>query len=328
MKKSWWLFYFTLITSTMITISANNWMNMWIGLEINMMSFIPLILKSPNNSSSEAAMIYFLTQSMSSMLLLMMVLMSLYKCNLPDKINMLLINISVLIKLGAAPFHLWMPKMLSKMDWNKCILLMTWQKIAPMMMMSNLMYNNMIINIAIMMSVTIGSIGGINQTSLRKLMGYSSINHLGWMLAINKSINLWMIYIMIYSMLTFLICQMFHKYKIFFINQMSSINMNNMDKINLFLMMMSIGGLPPFLGFLPKWITIQNLIETKETFLIIYMIMFSLIPLMFYLRIMTNMFLSFNSSIKWLIVKNNKMMSTMMIIMNLSLPIIMILDVI
>nr|YP_010374279.1 NADH dehydrogenase subunit 2 [Tholosanus proximus]QVD38901.1 NADH dehydrogenase subunit 2 [Tholosanus proximus] len=326
MKKSSWLFISVLILSTTITMSANNWISMWMGLELNMMSFIPLILNEPNKSKSEAAMMYFLVQSISSMLLMSMILLNMCKYLLDPKMINMIINISVLIKLGAAPFHLWMPEIMSKLSWINCMILMTWQKLAPMMMISNL-NNSLIINISIICSIIIGSLGGINQMSLRKMMGYSSINHLGWMLAINKSMNLWMMYIIIYSILTSMLCYMFNNYKMFFMNQVSNINMSIMEKLSFFIMMLSMGGLPPFMGFLPKWITIQNMMNEKEFMIMFIMIMFSLVNLMYYLRVMTNMYLSFNSTIKWSIMHQNKLMTMSIMIINLSLPMIMITEI-
>nr|QXF29228.1 NADH dehydrogenase subunit 2 [Pentatoma rufipes] len=326
MKKSSWLFSLILFISVMITLSSNSWISMWMGLELNMMSFIPLILNKTNKSSSEAAMIYFLVQSVSSMLLLMVVMINMCNYMLPKNIINLIIIISLLIKLGAAPFHMWMPEILSKMEWMKCSILMTWQKIAPLMMISNI-NSMMIIYLSIIWSVGIGSLGGINQTSLRKMMGYSSINHLGWMLAISKSMNLWIIYLSVYSIMINLICWMFMNYKMYFINQLSSINLDNTEKFSFFMMMLSMGGLPPFIGFLPKWITIQSMINEKEFFIIFIMIMTSLIILLYYLRIMTNMYLSFNSSIKWFMIHNNKLLTLTMIMINLSLPMIMIMDI-
>nr|YP_010714115.1 NADH dehydrogenase subunit 2 [Menida metallica]QEL51205.1 NADH dehydrogenase subunit 2 [Menida violacea]WDD39678.1 NADH dehydrogenase subunit 2 [Menida metallica] len=316
-----------LIISVMISLSSNNWISMWIGLELNMMSFTPLILNKINKSASEAAMIYFLTQSVSSMLLLMMILIYMCKYLTSMKLCLLIINMSILIKLGAAPFHMWMPKIMTSMNWLKCFTLMTLQKLAPLFMISNL-NNSIIINLSILLSIVIGSLGGINQTSLRKMLGYSSINHIGWMLAINKSMNLWIIYLMIYSMMMMVMCYTFNSYKMNYMNQMSMLNMTNMEKFSMFMMMLSMGGLPPFLGFLPKWITIQNMINESEFIMITVMIMFSLITLMFYLRVMTNMFLSYNSSIKWMINNQNKLTPMMIIMINSMLPLIMIMDIV
>nr|AWN56166.1 NADH dehydrogenase subunit 2 [Chinavia impicticornis]AWN56179.1 NADH dehydrogenase subunit 2 [Chinavia ubica] len=318
---------FTLIISTVITMSANNWISMWMGLELNMMSFIPIILKNPNKSSSEAAMIYFLIQSISSIVLLMMITMSMMKTMIPEKVINMITTMMILLKLGSAPFHKWMPEMMSKMEWKKCIMMMTWQKLAPLMMMSNLNNNMLMIKLSIIWSVGVGSIGGINQSSLRKMMAYSSINHLGWMLTLNKSINLWIIYWIIYSMIITMVCMMFNKYNYLFLNQINSLNMNNAEKTSLFISMLSMGGLPPFIGFLPKWITIQSMMNSKEFIMILYMIMFSLVTLMFYIRTMTNIYLSFNSTMKWMTINQSKSLSMMILMINFSLPLIMILDI-
>nr|QGU83693.1 NADH dehydrogenase subunit 2 [Eysarcoris aeneus] len=327
MKKSQWLFSLILIISVTITLSANNWISMWMGLELNMMAFIPIILNDNNKLSSEAAMIYFLVQSFSSLMLMMMLISYMCKYLIYGVFNYYILTISILIKLGAAPFHSWFPKIASMMNWKKNFILMTWQKIMPLMMISNMNYNStMIINLAIIMSIIIGSIGGINQVSLRKLMSYSSINHVGWMLSINKSMNLWLIYLMIYSMMMFMMCYLFNNYSIYFLNQLNSLNMNMSEKFNMIIMMMSMGGLPPFMGFMTKWITIQSLMNTSDVIMIFIMIMFSLITLMYYMRIMTNMFLMNSTTIKWSITNMNKYITSMMMCCNLSLPMFLILD--
>nr|DAZ87586.1 TPA_asm: NADH dehydrogenase subunit 2 [Euschistus heros] len=328
MKKSSYLFYSTLIIGSLMTISSNNWMSMWIGLELNMMSFIPIMLTKINKSTSESALIYFMVQSISSMILMMMVTINMWNYLISeDSINMI-ITMALMIKMGAAPFHFWLPEVMAKMEWMKCIIIMSWQKVAPLYMLSNTSNNSMLMNMIICTSIMIGSVGGLNQSSLRKMMAYSSINHLGWMMAINKSMNKWTIYLTIYSLMATMICLMFYNKNLYFINQLGSINMHNMEKMSMFMMMLSFGGLPPFLGFLPKWIAIQSLINEKELFILIIMIMFSLINLMFYIRIMTSMILSFSVSIKWQSSKINKMLMSTMIISNLSLPMIMIMDLI
>nr|YP_010633935.1 NADH dehydrogenase subunit 2 [Homalogonia obtusa]WBP69667.1 NADH dehydrogenase subunit 2 [Homalogonia obtusa] len=327
MKKSKYLFYLIMVVSTLITLSSNNWISMWIGLEMNMMAFVPIMINKNNKLSSEAAMIYFLIQSISSMILMAMVLYTMCKYLISWKIVQVIMVSSMLIKLGAAPFHLWLPEIMSKIEWLSGAILMTWQKIAPLNMISN-MNQSYLINLSILMSVLVGSLGGINQSSLRKLLGYSSINHLGWMLAINKNMNLWMFYLTIYSVIMWSMCMMFLKNKIYFINQLNSVNFSNPDKFCLFIMMMSVGGLPPFIGFLPKWVTIQSMMLQNETFIVFFMIMMSLITLIYYLRIMNNMYMMSNVSVKWFYNHNNNWSSYFNIIINISLPIFYIIDMI
>nr|AUW38587.1 NADH dehydrogenase subunit 2 [Hyperoncus lateritius] len=324
MLKSKSLFTVIMITGTILTMSSNNWISMWMGLEINMMAFIPM-LTSKNKSSSEAMMIYLLTQSVSSMLLMFSITMMNLTMNMMFE---KLILISLLIKLGAAPFHMWLPEMITKMNWINSTILMTWQKIAPLMMINNMNNNSKIMYLSIMMSVIIGAMGGLNQMSLRKMMGYSSINHLGWMLSLSKIKNNWMNYLMIYTLMITMLCWMFHQHNIIHINQMNNMNMTMIEKMTYFTSMMSLGGLPPFLGFMPKWMVIQTLISDKLFIMIMIMVMCSLISLFYYMRVMTKMMVTFSMMNKWTAMKSNNIMINMMMITNLSLPIILIMNLI
>nr|AUW38606.1 NADH dehydrogenase subunit 2 [Symphylus caribbeanus] len=317
---------FIIITSygTILTASSNNWISMWMGLEINMMAFIPLI-SDKNKNSSQAMMIYLLTQSVSSMILMFSIVM-----HSLTSVSMLsnLMLISLLIKLGAAPFHLWLPEIMTKMSWGAAGILMTWQKIAPMMMINSLEFNNKIMYGTILGSIIVGAMGGLNQLSMRKIMGYSSINHLGWMMSLSKVKNNWMVYLIVYSSMVGLLCWMFDQYNIVHINQMANMNMSFTEKMNYFVAMMSLGGLPPFLGFLPKWLVIQTFIESNMITMLTVMVMFSLLSLYYYMRTMTGMMMGFSMSGKWMLIKSNMNIIMFMLMTNLSLPIILVLNII
>nr|UKG18910.1 NADH dehydrogenase subunit 2 [Dendrolimus punctatus] len=280
-------FMFILIFSTLISISSNSWFGCWIGLEINLLSFIPLISNSNNLLMSEASLKYFLTQSIASINLLFSILMKMILLKNFDLNNFLsiMINSSLLMKMGSAPFHFWFPNIVEGLSWFNNFILMSWQKITPMILLSYYMNNNFLL-IMMMINIMIGAIGGLNQTSLRKLMAYSSINNLGWMIfAITISENLWIFYFTTYSFLISIMFFLFYNLYMFFINQLFINNMKSMIKINLFINFLSLGGLPPFIGFLPKWIIINFLINNKMFLLSFIFIMMSLIMLFFYIRI-------------------------------------------
>nr|AUW38589.1 NADH dehydrogenase subunit 2 [Lamprocoris roylii] len=322
MNKSKSLFFMITLYGTILTASSSNWISMWMGLEINMMGFIPL-MSNKNKSTSEAMMIYLLTQSISSMILMFSISMLNLTMN---EMFYNLIMISLLIKLGAAPFHMWLPEMLSKLNWMTNMMLMTWQKIAPMLMMNNLIVNNMMLYLTTMMSVIVGSIGGLNQMSLRKIMGYSSINHLGWMISLTKTKNNWIMYLMIYSIIVMSLCWLFNQYNTMHINQMNNLNMTMTEKLNYIILMMSLGGLPPLLGFLPKWIVIQTMINNNLFLLLLIMIMCSMVSLFYYMRTMTSMMLSFSMTNKWVKITMSYGTILTMLMLNMSLPLILILN--
>nr|YP_010968315.1 NADH dehydrogenase subunit 2 [Parapoynx fluctuosalis]WNN67128.1 NADH dehydrogenase subunit 2 [Parapoynx fluctuosalis] len=297
-------FLFILFFSTLISISSNSWFGSWIGLEINLLSFIPLISNN-NNMISEASLKYFLTQSIASInflfcIIIKMTLMKNFEMNYFISIMM---NSSLLMKMGSAPFHFWFPNIIEGLSWFNSFILMTWQKITPIILISYFMNKNFIIFIIIMNSI-IGAIGGLNQTSIRKLLAFSSINNLGWMLsAIMISENLWMFYFFIYSIMIMIMCMMFYMLNVFFINQLFFINMNYLIKLNIIINFLSLGGLPPFIGFFSKWIIINFLINNNLFILNFILIMSSLIVLFFYIRIIYSSFMFNYLKLKWIKIK-------------------------
>nr|QRV62489.1 NADH dehydrogenase subunit 2 [Hydroporus melanarius] len=314
------MFISMLFMGTIITISSYSWLGIWMGLEMNLLSFIPLINMKNNQLSSESSIKYFLIQALASSILLFTIIMLISKSKMINemfffnKTLMMIMNSAILLKLGAAPFHFWFPEIIEGLNWMNSLILMTWQKIAPMMILSYTMKLNYFIYMIIIMSTFIGSIGGLNQISLRKILAYSSINHIGWMLAsfiMNEVI--WIIYFMIYSFISFSIVFMLNKFNIFMLNQLFMM-MNNFYIIKYFMLMnlLSLGGLPPFLGFLPKWIIIQNL-SLNNFLLITFMIMMTLITLFFYLRISYSSLMINNNELNFLMIMNKNNYNNLLI---------------
>nr|YP_009743966.1 NADH dehydrogenase subunit 2 [Trogolegnum pseudambulyx]QIE12740.1 NADH dehydrogenase subunit 2 [Trogolegnum pseudambulyx] len=315
-------FFFILFFSTMTSISANSWFGCWIGLEINLLSFIPLISNSNNLLSSEASMKYFLTQSIASMNFLFSILIKMILMKNFEMSNFIsiMINSSLLMKMGSVPFHFWFPNISEGLSWFNNFILMTWQKITPMILLSYYFNVNFLYYI-IMLNVMIGAMGGMNQTSLRKLMAFSSINNLGWMIfSMMISENLWMFYFLMYSFLISIMFFMFYILNMFFINQLFINNMNFMIKMNLFINFLSLGGLPPFIGFLPKWIIINFLMINKLYIMTFIMVMSSLITIYFYIRIIYSSFLFNYIKMKWFkILLKNKFMNLINLISLISI---------
>nr|WRO45299.1 NADH dehydrogenase subunit 2 [Leptoglossus occidentalis] len=322
------LFISILIISTMITVSANNWLGMWMGLEMNLMAFIPLISKSKDKKSSQAMMIYFLTQSIGSITLLFSVMINSLIFLSPlliQELTSMMIMTSIMIKVGAAPFHFWLPEMMANLNWDECMILMTWQKIAPLTVLHNSMPNNWFLYTAVILSAMAGGIGGLNQTSLRKILAFSSINHLGWMMMFMSMNASWYKYLLIYSILVVLICSMFKNMNALFINQLVSASPSLFEKMTLTISLLSIGGLPPFLGFLPKWMVIQSMINSGLYLLMVVMMLCSLLTLFYYLRLMTAFILSYSSTNKWIVYKPPKKILLMsFLLINFTLPIFMV----
>nr|YP_010021573.1 NADH dehydrogenase subunit 2 [Neoasterolepisma foreli]QOL10501.1 NADH dehydrogenase subunit 2 [Neoasterolepisma foreli] len=324
------MFLLTLTGGTMISMSATSWYGAWIGLEINLLSFIPLISKINNQRTTEAALKYFLVQALASSMI-MFSLLSMIMMNF--KIQYIILNSALLLKMGAAPFHIWLPEVMEGMEWINCILLMTIQKLAPTTLLSySISQTNFLMNTSIILSALIGAFGGLNQTSMRKIMAFSSINHLSWIIISMKiSDSAWMTYLTAYIMLTTASSLMFLTYKLYYLTQLFTSNTTPIPKMALFTSLLSLGGLPPFLGFMPKWLIITKMTEVMNIIMISTMIMMSLLTLYYYLRIsMSALTLNYNNSIQPLMINNKHehIISMIIIIMSifgliLSYPMIM-----
>nr|YP_007317431.1 NADH dehydrogenase subunit 2 [Paralithodes camtschaticus]AGA84549.1 NADH dehydrogenase subunit 2 [Paralithodes camtschaticus] len=316
------MFMSTLSLGVVMAISAPSWFMAWVGLELNLMSFIPIILTMNNRYSSEAALKYFLIQALGSSFIIFsssLMLMS-------SDISFFMILSALLLKLGAAPFHFWFPQIMEGLSWPRLIILMTIQKIAPLSLILLLMPYQQTYTVVIMsavLSAIIGSIMGINQTSLRKIMAFSSINHMAWMLAAAiMSENMMFMYFLFYCCISSSVALIFHNHQAFYIsNLIDKKESSSASNFPMFMALFSLGGLPPFTGFIPKWFIIQELNNFNMFMLFIVLLSCTLITLYFYLRIaipfLTFSAPSFKSSLMYDLNKTNLLSSPLIIFMNM-----------
>nr|WMY24222.1 NADH dehydrogenase subunit 2 [Microtermes sp. F MLW-2023a] len=299
------LLLITLMSGVLVSVSSNSWLGAWMGLEINLMSFIPLMSNVKNMYNTEASLKYFIVQALASATLLFVVVMKTLTEDLftleGSAYTPMIICTPLLLKSGAAPLHWWFPGVMEGLSWENCALLMTVQKAAPLMLMSYLIEISTFTLSIILMSTIVGAIGGLNQTSMRKILTYSSINHTGWMLiALALSESLWTMYFMIYSTLALTVVAAIKLSGVSFINQTMLTNKETaLMKFMMFTSLLSLGGLPPFLGFLPKWIIIQAMATNSLTPLATIVVVMSLITLYYYLKISYSSFMILNTEPKW-----------------------------
>nr|ARH54853.1 NADH dehydrogenase subunit 2 [Aloconota currax] len=298
------LFFIILMIGSLISISSNSWMGMWLGLEINLMAFIPLIQEKNNLYSSESSLKYFLTQALASTILLFsMIFMAktLMIMKNTDNSIMIIFNSALLTKMGMAPFHFWFPEVIEGLNWLNCLILLTWQKITPMILIMYNMNFHYFFMIIIIFSMLISGLIGINQSSLRKILAYSSINHMAWMIsAMFFSETIWTYYFIIYSILTMNILIILKLFNIFYYNQIIiSLNNNFLIKFLFSFNFLSLGGLPPFLGFFSKWLTIQYLINSNWLLLTWLMILLTLMTLFYYMRLIFNILILSNNELNY-----------------------------
>nr|YP_010286760.1 NADH dehydrogenase subunit 2 [Halticus minutus]UKT60741.1 NADH dehydrogenase subunit 2 [Halticus minutus] len=310
--------FMIMMLSTITVLNSTNWINMWMGMEMNLMSFIPIMSEKKKKNSSQSIMMYFIIQSMGSMIMMFSIMIMKWDMNMMKYIML----VSMSIKVGIPPFHLWFPEIMNLMSMKLCLILTTWQKVAPLYIINKIIeYSTISLMIVIMTSI-IGAIGGINQTSTRKIISYSSINHMSWIVMlslINK--KLWLMYILVYMIMMIMLCLMMENNNILHINQMKTFSMNLMNKMSLTIMMMSLSGMPPLIGFFPKWMVIQNTVLTKDLAILMIMLLMSTITMAYYMRMMNFMNLYQCHLQKWMMFMKETNMYIMMMMINISLPV-------
>lgn len=162
-----------------------------------------MVLGRGGLTSTERSIKYFLVQAFSSLLILLSILISIILeggVYLGFAVSSFTLIVALLIKLGAAPFHYWFPAVASGIGWVQNFFLITWQKFGPLVLLNYVFGIPALIIILIGLRTFIGSVGGLNQRSLRKLIAYSSINHLGWLLVASYfGTKFMIIYFIIYT---------------------------------------------------------------------------------------------------------------------------------
>nr|YP_009128951.1 NADH dehydrogenase subunit 2 [Chthamalus antennatus]AJT48125.1 NADH dehydrogenase subunit 2 [Chthamalus antennatus] len=299
------IYSFFLVLGTFISVSSSSLFGMWMGLEINLMSFIPLIINlEENKKSSEAAIKYFLVQAIaSSVVVFSSLVFFFYSGSFVSFGFNFIFTLSLLIKLGMAPLHFWFPEVIEGLNWVNSLILLTWQKISPLVIMS-LFYSPIILILGSMLSAVVGAVSGFNQTSFRKILAFSSISHLGWMgslMYLNK--GLWIDYFFIYMITSIIICLSFWFFSLNYFSQLTMLK-DLKKKFIVFINILSLGGLPPLLGFLPKWAAMMVL--TSSLPILSILILSSLITLYFYTRICFSTFTLFTQNMLWIFKFNSE----------------------
>nr|AAT78087.1 NADH dehydrogenase subunit 2 [Anolis sagrei] len=285
----------SLVTSTVITITSHHWLLAWIGLEINTLSIIPIISTTHHPRSTEAATKYFLTQAAASALILFSSMINAWETGTWDITQLsstpshILLTVALAMKLGLVPMHFWLPEVLQGSTLMTALIITTWQKIAPM----TLIYltinslSTMILLLMGLMSTVIAGWAGLNQTQTRKIMAYSSIAHLGWMITISSIMtNLMVLNLVIYLIMTSALFQalIFSKSKTIQ-DTTTTWALSPVIATITMTLLLSLGGLPPLTGFLPKWLILEELVTQNLIPTATVMALSALLSLFFYLRL-------------------------------------------
>nr|AGH67818.1 NADH dehydrogenase subunit 2 [Cisticola carruthersi] len=289
------IFATSLLLGTTITISSNHWMTAWAGLEINTIAILPLISKSHHPRAIEAATKYFLTQATASALVLFSSMINAWHTGqwditqLTHPTSCLILTSALAMKLGLAPFHFWFPEVLQGSQLTTGLLLSTVMKLPPisLLLMTSHSLNPTLLACMAILSTALGGWMGLNQTQIRKILAFSSISHLGWMaIIITYNPKLTLLNFYLYTLITMAVFLTLNTIKASKLSTlMTAWAKTPALNAMLLLTMLSLAGLPPLTGFIPKWLIIQELTKQDMIPAAMTISLLSLLSLFFYLRL-------------------------------------------
>ena len=330
-KSEYFMIMIFALLGMMIMVSANHLLILYLGIELLSLSLYTVIAYNRESVfSAEAAIKYYILGAMSSGFLLFGISLmygltgSLLYDDIASVISQLNITpdsystsyiglifsltfilISIAFKFGAAPFHMWIPDVYQGSLTPTTLMLSTLPKVAIFLILLKLTnsifielqiyWSDMVLVLAIV-SILIGSVVAIVQTNIKRLLAYSTIANVGFILlgiytGPNSGFNAALFYMMTYTLFTTamfgLLCEIKHGTKsVEDIADLSGLNYKYPAlAATILVIMLSMIGIPPFLGFYAKFYIIQSLILTNNVYIAVFAVIMTVIGSFYYLRV-------------------------------------------
>ena len=343
------LFVLFAMLGSFVLISSNNFLTAFIGLELQSLSlYLMAAFNTKDLKSNEAGIKYFSLGALSSGFLLFGISMVYFDTgnflfqNLSNfthisEIGLSLILISLFFKVSAAPFHIWTPDVYEGSPTISTLFFATLPKFASLIFLFRIYHDlniieikslNYIFQIVCAISLLVGVYGAITQKIIKRLLAFSSINHIGFMMLGIMSYQLMsegtlFFYLIIYLITTFGIFAVILNLRsqngeITKINDLNGLRFNSRPKAIAFLVFLfSLAGIPPFAGFFAKFFILSASINEGLYLLSFIAVASSVIAAFYYLSIIKNMF--FNEPQIELLLDNNKVSSFIFLIAALTI---------
>nr|BAK42161.1 NADH dehydrogenase subunit 2 [Leporinus affinis] len=300
------MFLSSLGLGTTLTFASSHWLLAWMGLEINTLAIIPLMAQHHHPRAVEATTKYFLTQATAAAMILFASTTNAWLTGewnityLSHPIPATMAMMGLALKVGLAPLHFWLPEVLQGLDLTTGLIMSTWQKLAPFALLIQTTHtiNPTLLTLLAISSTLVGGWGGLNQTQLRKILAYSSIAHLGWMIIIIQfAPQLTLLALGTYIIMTSAAFLTFKASMSTKINTLAlTWSKNPTLTVTAALALLSLGGLPPLTGFMPKWLILQELTKQGLPLMATLAALSALLSLYFYLRLCYAMTLTISPS--------------------------------
>jgi len=313
----------------MVMISASHFLTLYIGLELLSLSLYALVaLRRDSLVATEAAMKFFVLGALASGFLLYGMSMvygatgTLHVSQLAQIIQseasskevlvvgLVFIVAGISFKLSAAPFHMWAPDVYQGAPTAVTLFIGSAPKLAAFGFVMRLLVEGMgemsddwqgMLVILAVMSMAIGNLAAIAQTNIKRMLAYSTISHMGFLLlgfisADSNGYSSALFYVIAYVLMTLgtfamvmLLCR--SGFEAESIDDFKGLNKrNSWYAFIALLLMLSLAGIPPMIGFYAKFSVLQAVVNAGYVWLAIVAVLFSLIGAFYYLRIIKLMY--------------------------------------
>jgi NADH-quinone oxidoreductase subunit N len=313
----------------MVMISASNFISLYLGLELLSLSLYAMVaLQRDSATATEAAMKYFILGALASGLLLYGMSM-LYGATGTLNVNgisaaiyhgvankallvfgLVFIVAGLAFKMGAVPFHMWVPDVYQGAPTAMTMLIGTAPKLAVFAFVMRILVEGMqslmidwsgMLAILAVLSMAVGNISAIAQTNLKRMFAYSTIAHMGFLLIgiLSGTIEGYgsaMFYAVVYVLMSL---GGFGMIMLLSREGFEADNLTDFKGLNqrspwlafmMLLLMFSMAGVPPTVGFYAKFSVLNAAVQTGHIPLVIMAVLFSLIGAFYYLRIVKLMY--------------------------------------
>lgn len=329
----------------MVLVSSHHFLTLYLGIELMSLPVYAMVaMKRESGIAAEAAMKYFIIGAMASGMLLYGISMIYGATNnlefstvataiantAPDQkliliFGLVFIMVGIAFKLGAVPFHMWLPDVYQGAPNAVTLFIASAPKIAALGMVVRLLVEAMpalqiqwqqdLIAIAIL-SMALGNFAAIVQANIKRMLAYSSIAHMGYMIlgviaANNQGYAASTFYIVTYSLMTLgsfglLVLMSRAGYEVENISDFKGLNTRNPWLAFLMLIMMfSMAGVPPLVGFWAKVGVLKALVQVDLVWLAALALLFAIVGAYYYIRVVKVMYFEEPDSEQRYIISND-----------------------
>jgi NADH-quinone oxidoreductase subunit N len=333
------------VLGMMIMASAYSLLSLYLGLELLSLSLYTMVAMQRNfDSASEAAMKYFILGALASGMLLYGISMiygltgqlQLHDIAVAIKgesinhsylvFGMIFLIIGMAFKLGAAPFHMWLPDVYQGAPTSVTLFISTAPKLAAFAMMMRVLVDGLlplvadwqsILMILAVLSMAVGNVIAIAQTNIKRMLAYSTIAHVGFLFlgliaGTATGFSGSMFYIISYALMSMgsfgmVILLGRNGFEAEMLDDFKGLSERSPWFAFIMLcLMFSMAGVPPFLGFWSKWFVLKELVASGFVELAAVAVFFSIIGAFYYLRIIKLMY--FDKATTMTAIKSSKQM--------------------